>query len=143
MNNIKFRKIDFKIFTQNLFLNSKIMSCLFNSLSYFVHIESYTLRQKICDYLQQNTILFDNLNCEQVIQLETGHSLNNYVNKMRSVSTWGGAIEIIVFCKLFNVRVNVKVKNTNDIIEFIPNELKDIPIYSIHWSGGHYEPIRK
>lgn len=30
------------------------MSCLFNSLSYFINENSYDIRQKICNYLENN-----------------------------------------------------------------------------------------
>ena len=35
------------------------MSCLFNSLSYFIQEPSNNIRQKICDYIEQNKSLID------------------------------------------------------------------------------------
>ena len=37
------------------------MSCLFNSLSYFIKEDSYIIRNKICDYLEQNKKIIDGL----------------------------------------------------------------------------------
>ena len=35
------------------------MSCLFNSLSHFIGEPSNEIRQKICDYLQENKPILD------------------------------------------------------------------------------------
>ena len=128
------------------------MSCLFNSLSYFVSENSSELRQKICDYLETNPNLMDNMKASQVIYFENGQNLKDYINNMRSISTWGGAIEIKCFCNIYNK--NVFVRNirdhTSSIIEFIinPKIIKnrfncDEKNFHITWSGGHYEPVRK
>ena len=81
------------------------MSCLFNSLSYFqpkenevIH-DSFKIRQTICDFLLNEN---DNKNywhaiCPGQIAEFEGCSLENYVSRMRSTSTWGGALEIIGF----------------------------------------------
>ena len=37
------------------------MSCLFNSLSYFIPENSYNIRQKICDYLEENKPIIKNI----------------------------------------------------------------------------------
>ena len=127
------------------------MSCLFNSLSYFVSENSSELRQKICNYLESNPNLMDNMSASQVIYFENGQNLKDYINNMRSTSTWGGAIEIKCFCNIYNK--NVFVRNirdhTSSIIEFIinPKIIKnrfncDENNFHITWSGGHYEPVR-
>jgi hypothetical protein len=128
------------------------MSCLFNSLVKFTPgITSIELRQKICDFL-----LLDNLEkynipntCSieehdikpsDVAKLE-GMTLEKYVSKMRSPSTWGGALEIAAFVRLYNK--NVEVINIRDSsnkpIEFVV--LGNTTKVSISWNGGHYEPI--
>jgi hypothetical protein len=119
------------------------MSCLFNSLNYFIKEDSYLIRNKICDYLEQNNKIMDGLETKFIIDLDS----NNYIQNMRNESTWGGAIEIQVACNIWNLRIIVhnyrdKISNKNNTIEFIPinnNIDKSIELY---WTGGHYEPIR-
>ena len=43
------------------------MSCLFNSLSYFIKLDGYTIRQMICDYLQQNKPIIDGLETSEIL----------------------------------------------------------------------------
>ena len=119
------------------------MSCLFNSLSNFnlnPEENSYIIRQRICDYLAGNPVLFDDIKAEDVIKWESNSSLSNYVCKMKNTSTWGGAIEIRCFCNLYNV--NVKVVNIRDAkstrILFEVGSYRTIQSSS---SGGHYEPL--
>lgn len=127
------------------------MSCLFNSLSKFIpDISSSELRQKICDFL-----LLDNLekyNIVNTCSLESdikpsdvtsleGMTLGEYVAKMRSPSTWGGALEIAAFIRLYNMNVevvNIRDKNSKPI-EFVV--LGNTTKVKISWNGGHYEPI--
>ena len=45
------------------------MSCLFNSLSYFVQEDSYKIRQTICDYLQENKPIIDGLETHHVLSI--------------------------------------------------------------------------
>ena len=127
------------------------MSCLFNSLSYFVKENSDELRHNICNYLEKNPSLMDGMTTEQVIHYENGQSLKDYINSMRNTSTWGGAIEIKAFCNIY--KKNVFVRNIRDstskLIEFVdnPNTIKnkfkcDENNYHVTWSGGHYEPVR-
>jgi len=98
------------------------MSCLFNSLQYFIGEDSYTIRQKICDYLQENKPIISDLDTNTVISFEQ----LNYIKKMRLPSTWGGAIEIQVACNIWQLRIIVKNyriharRGPNKDIEFLP-----------------------
>jgi hypothetical protein len=119
------------------------MSCLFNSLSYFINEPSCQIRQKICDYLQSNLPIMDGIETSVVLELEQNSS-SNYINSMRSTSTWGGAIEIQVACNIWKICVNVR--NDRDRsekkIQFIPITNQYDRTIDIYWTGGHYEPIR-
>ena len=66
------------------------MSCLFNSMSYFFKEDSQIIRNKICDYLQENKPIIDGLDTKFILSMEN----SNYINNMRNSSSWGGAIEI-------------------------------------------------
>lgn len=114
------------------------MSCLFDSISYFLKINGYNVRQKICDYLQQNNKIIDGLDTDFILSLDG----NNYINRMRMNDTWGGAIEIQAACNIWNIKIIIHNKRNreNSIIEFIPinNEFSHTIILS--WNGTHYEP---
>ena len=139
------------------------MSCLFNSLSKFINLSSIEIRNKICDYLESNHPIIENMNTKDILLIE---NKINYVENMRNMSTWGGAIEIQVACNLWNCKIFVhNIRNSSEprssafqaynstnatlstcnknqsIIEFIPLHSKIDKIINISWNGGHYEPI--
>ena len=119
------------------------MSCLFNSLSYFINENSFQIRQRICDYLQENKPIIEGLETNKVLEFESNNS-QIYISQMRSQSTRGGAIEIQSACNIWNLRINVsnyRDKN-NKIIEFIPLSKNYERTINIYWNGGHYEPIK-
>ena len=119
------------------------MSCLFNSLARFVNIDSVDgseLRRLLCDFLELNPRLIDDMTTENVVKEETSMSLSVYINAMRRHETFGGAIEIRAFTKLFKINVMVKSLPNRKEIEFIEN-----PEYLwavISWNGGHFEAIQ-
>lgn len=115
------------------------MSCLFDTLSIHVGLNSNILRQKICDYLEENPNLFEDISTQDYVKwVGEGYSdLESYVTNMRNSSTWGGAIEIKAFCNMFNVNVNVNDKRgKSDNIEFLVD--KETNTLNINWNGGHY-----
>ena len=118
------------------------MSCLFNSLSYFIHLPSFEIRQKICDYLTENKPIIEGIETREILELEGG--FDRYIRDMRSMHTWGGAIEIQVACNIWNTKIHVKClrANENSIIEFIPIVGTAETEYTLEWTGGHYEPMR-
>ena len=119
------------------------MSCLFNSLQYFIQEDSLQIRNKICDYLQENKPIIDGLETAEVLKFEN-NNVNHYISKMRSPSTWGGAIEIQAACNIWSIKINVSNYRDagNRIIEFIPLHGNFEKTIGIYWNGGHYEPIR-
>jgi hypothetical protein len=46
------------------------MSCLFNSLSYFIKEDSNIIRNKICDYLEENKQIIDGIETKLILQYE-------------------------------------------------------------------------
>ena len=117
------------------------MSCLFNSLSYFIKNDSNSIRQEICNYLQENKKLIDGLDTQYILQIE--HP--NYIENMRKTSTWGGAIEIQAACNIWKYRIIVKNLrgSSNSTIEFLPITCELVNTIELEWTGGHYEPVRK
>ena len=118
------------------------MSCLFNSLSYFVNEDSYKMRQTICDYLQENKPIIDGLETRDILNNEATDK-NSYITNMRQTSTLGGAIEIQSACNIWNIQINVSnYRDTgNRIIEFVPLHGNIANTINIYWNGGHFEPI--
>jgi hypothetical protein len=116
------------------------MSCLFNSMNYFFKEDSQVIRNKICDYLQQNQPIIDGLDTNFILSMEGP----NYINNMRNPSVWGGAIEIQAACNIWNTKITVvNIRNSNQKnIEFQPVKGNANNNISVTWSGGHYEPVR-
>jgi hypothetical protein len=116
------------------------MSCLFNSLSAFIHETPYDIRQIVCDYLERDGPIIQGLDTKFVLELEN----KNYLKDMRKTSTWGGANEIQAACSIWRIRVivkNYRDRSEKDI-EFIPIYGDYVKTVSLYWTGGHYEPIR-
>jgi hypothetical protein len=117
------------------------MSCLFDSLSYFIKEDSYQIRIKICDYLKNNFTIMEDLDTKYILDLDSV----DYVQNMQNISTWGGAIEIQVACNIWKLRIfvnNSQDHSENNKIEFIPvNNIYEKTI-ELCWNGGHYEPKR-
>ena len=116
------------------------MSCLFHSLSHFISLDSDSLRQEICNYLQENKPIIYGLDTKIILDMDRPH----YIQHMRKTSTWGGAIEIQAACNIWHLSIivhNIRDNNRNKI-EFLPIDKSNCKKIEITWSGGHYEPIR-
>jgi hypothetical protein len=94
------------------------------------------MRRIICDFLEQNHVIIDEMTVSHIVEPE---SLGEYVSRMRCEATFGGALEIRAFTKIFNLNVLVKSVPNNRNIEFLENE-NNKWIY-LEWTGNHYEPI--
>ena len=112
------------------------MSCLFKALSNFTTDSTDELRKKICDFLEQNPILFAEIKTENIVKWEKDLSLRDYITSMRSNETWGGAIEIKSFCEMYKIQIHVHIMD-NKIITFIPLSPPE-SIINITWNGNHF-----
>ena len=114
------------------------MSCLFQSLSYFLKTDDFYIRQKICNYLEANEQIIDGLDTKLILDIEDP----DYIRKMRSTTTWGGSIELAAACNIWNMKINVYLHNrANKVIEFLPKNGSYVKIANIIWYGNHYEPL--
>ena len=113
------------------------MSCLFDSLSTFVNASPTSLRNMICNYLDTNPLLMDDLTAESVIKAECDGDLKKYTTSMHNPLTMGGAIEIKAFVNMFRINIIVLSIPNNKMIEFIQpgNEVTK----KIRWTGGHFD----
>ena len=120
------------------------MSCLFQSLAALLQSDHRTLRQDICDYLARNpSLLDDDTQTNDILRWESGLEPKEYIQRMRSYDTWGGAIEIRAFANMSGYKVLVHVARSSKIIEFLPS--RDVPTRGelhIKWTGNHFDPLR-
>ena len=125
------------------------MSCLFNSLSYFIpQTDPQAIRHRICDYLQANSPIIDGMSTHDVLQLDSLNTYDQYIGAMRALTTWGGAIEIQAACNIWNARIIVhdirRAAQEQKSIEFLPvSTVAADKTFELEWSGGHYEPKRQ
>jgi len=118
------------------------MSCLFDSLSKVAiyqnnQISSYDLRQLICDNLDKNPYLIEDLKFDELVSISLGTTKEQYIQNMRNNSEWGSGIEIKCFCNLF--RCIVKVHYNNKVIEFLSSN--PLFVVNLSYTGSHYELI--
>lgn len=117
------------------------MSCLFDSLSFFIKLDSVSIRNIICNYLEANQTLIDGLETNFILSLDIPK--DEYIKRMRQSYTWGGGIEIQSACNIWNIRILVhnKTSRNNSVIEFLPINNKYINSIELIWTGAHYEPV--
>jgi hypothetical protein len=115
------------------------MSCLFDSLSFFLKKDSYEIRQIICDYLENNNKIHEDLETKFILQLEDP----NYIEKMRKPETWGGSNEISACCNIWKLKILVFTNiEKNQKIEFLPLDTIYNNVIALFWSNDHYEPVK-
>lgn len=115
------------------------MSCLFVSIGHLLNIDHYVVRQTICDYLADNKPLIEGIDTAALLALDRP----DYVESMRCIQTWGGAIEIQAACMIWNARIVVENRRDGTApIEFLPSNTSYTKSLYLYWTGGHYEPIK-
>ena len=112
------------------------MSCLFESIGYFLNIDHYQLRQQACDYLEGNYKIIDGVDTDVILKLEDPE----YIKKMRNPNVWGGGNEIKAICNIYKIKIIVHILENNKKIEFVPINGLYRQIINIEWQGNHYEP---
>lgn len=116
------------------------MSCLFISLGTAIGVDSTTLRANICDFLCSDPVLYDGIRVSMLLDdCETPSVLEDYVACMRSPNTWGSALEIECFCRMYRRRVTVKIETTGRKTSFGDFTDTRMPPIALRWDGGHYE----
>ncbi len=120
------------------------MSCLFKSLAHFVvnndsdsRPDENEIRRLICDYLQTNPVVFDNLKASDCLW-ETGMGLDTYIKSMRNPETWGGSLEIKAFADMFKTQITVIGPGGVPAV-YHPRGMTLSEITLIY-NGQHYEP---
>lgn len=112
------------------------MSCLFDALGMAVGVSGAQVRATICDFLEENPIMVDNVRVADLLDdNETPSDLGAYVQAMRSPETWGSALEIDVFTRIWKRNVLVTMPDEN-VVYFTRSSTPPIQLF---WNGGHYE----
>ena len=118
------------------------MSCLFVALGRLVGVTDASLRQQLCDFMQEHLdTSFQDTKIRTWIAWQ-GVNPSQYIAQMRSRSEWGGAMEIAIFTQLYRTDVEVVNRQEQRVAEFIAYELHSAPRrLRIMWTGNHYEPV--
>lgn len=132
------------------------MSCLFDSIaSYTRNCTSRALRQMVADYLSENPLFWGDMRFNEVFALFEPYdvhfcgSVEDYIERMRHESTWGGALEIQCICNMFQIGVRVHTGLPLPI-EFFPASSGRTPardtdqvlhVLDISWNGCHFESV--
>jgi hypothetical protein len=111
------------------------MNSLFFSLEYFVNESQYVIRQKICDYIQNNLEYVNSINIDNSISID-----NNYILNMRNNNTPGTNIEIQVACNIYKSKIIV-YNNNNTKKEFIPTDTNYNKTYEIIKNNNFYKYV--
>lgn len=121
---------------------NKIMSCLFRALGKHTGESDDVVRSKIVNFLATNPKLLGEISANDAMLWETGQTSTNYIQSMRQASTWGGALEISAFSKLYglNVFVEVPQRDNTKIIRFFNIDAKTA--IGLTWNGSHFEPLK-
>ena len=114
------------------------MSCLFESLASYLKIDAALLRAEICNYLQSDPVMYDDVKVSYLLDdANTPSDLQEYVNAMRRPETWGSALEIETFCKLYKCSVDVEILGGNVISFGVEYHCRSFTV-KLAWDGGHY-----
>jgi hypothetical protein len=116
------------------------MSCLFNSIGAFLRIDGFKVRQLICDYLEKNLPIIEDMETKTILDIEDV----NYIQKMRDVRVFGGANEIKVACNLWSLKIKVIHGREGNFKEIVFYPLSGCYKYTIHLmyqNSNHYEPV--
>ena len=79
------------------------------------------------------------------IQWQTNSTPAQYIRHMRSSSTWGGAMEIAMCTRIYNVDIHVyeAYNQKKRLAEFVWDETRTACVQlHISWTGNHYEPLQ-
>ena len=116
------------------------MSCLFDSLAVFTPYDPYQLRQLLCDELHSDPLLDNGIHVSEYVKHEADVRLDDYVHTMRDRSTWGGALEVAVFARMFGRVVRVHVHSTGRSIE-IGDSTGTGAIINLLWTSIHFSRL--
>lgn len=130
------------------------MSCLFDSMyslltQHGIYFESsHALRTKITDFMHENPkYSLESGTVEEWIKLaaeDMNTNSTSYIRDMTRASTWGGAMEMAVMSKIFNIQIDVIGRGAEKpLAQFNCTGGGAEAKFTIHWSGSHYTQVSK
>jgi hypothetical protein len=115
------------------------MSCLFDSLGEALNLPGHIIRNDICNYLQTNPYLIKDVRFDNIIEWTNEGNMNEYIERMRHPSTWGGGTEIKCFVNMTGLNVIVSVQEDRPkYILFSSEDSTEKRVIVLDWNGSHY-----
>jgi len=117
-------------------------NCLFRSLGVAMKLNHKELRNIACIYMLKNqNKKIKGTSIKQWIKYESDQDIRSYIKNMRQDGTWGGAIEITMLTKIFDINVFVLKNKENGkgykIISTFITDNKNRNIF-LNYDGTHY-----
>ena len=84
-------------------------SCLFQSLGYWLDLESFETRRRICNFISREAskLTIGDMSLQSWIETESDMNLNSYIDNLRKPNTWAGQAELFACSHQFNVTIFV------------------------------------
>lgn len=111
-------------------------SCLFSTIAYLVDKVNFNENSKMIYRL----MIADYINDNEIDENILGMTKQSYREKIIQPDTWGSAIELSIFSKIFNIQIASMDVESSRVDIF--GELEDYStrIYVIY-NGVHYDPL--
>ena len=123
------------------------MSCLFNSIQFL--LKEYdnnisNLRKIVFEYMEEN---LDELVGGETIKTwielcnideNNGMNVQEYINRIKKTDQWGGAPELAVISKIYNIQIQVVLHSK--IISNFKSTSHPSHNITLKYTGGHYDP---
>lgn len=111
-------------------------SCLFSSIAYLIDRVNFNESSKMIYRL----MIADYINDNDIDENMLGMTKQEYREKIIQPDTWGGAIELSIFSKIFNIQIASMDVQSSRVDIFGELEEYDRRIYVIY-NGVHYDPL--
>lgn len=98
-------------------------NCLFRSLSdqiFGTDAHHRKLRQEVCEYIEQHSEFFRNF-----FTTKDGDTLENHLEAMRELGTYGGNHELVAFANKYNVDIRIYQDTSSETLEILGGSLED------------------
>jgi OTU-like cysteine protease len=84
-------------------------SCLFQSLGYWLELDPFETRKRICNYIQRDAsrLSIGDITLQEWIETESDLNLRHYLDNLRKQTTWGGQAELFACSQQFNAAIFV------------------------------------
>tara|TARA_B110001452_G_C15027137_1_gene358967 strand:+ start:4 stop:609 length:606 start_codon:yes stop_codon:yes gene_type:complete len=123
-------------------------SCLFHSLAHGTSSDAGRLRHAVADLVESSPDTpIGGEPLREWIKWDSGLTPARYAGRMRGTGSWGGAIEIAVFARLFGIAVYVYEQVDGDpgrhrrVAAFLPPHETEQSAHLVYRGGVHYDAL--